>query len=168
MARADALESQTGFIGTYKTTAKWTVKDAEGKERVESASGTFIGPASAETLVSYYQSLKADEQSAFLEAWFYGADLKKKGGLRPAVSAESPWVSRDGVKINLSTGDRIDKEGVAMKLLPIEKCIGAVNAGFDDANMLEQQPKAAFVVARKMLLEAKKAIEKDGRLVVRK
>lgn len=168
MARADAIEQVVGNIATYKTVAKWTVKNPDGSEKQESASGTFTGPAGPETLVAYFQSLKADEQAAFLEAWFYGADLKKKGGLRPAVSAESPWVSRDGVKINLATGDRIDKEGVAMKLLPIEKCIGAVNAGFDDANMLEQQPKAAFVVARKMLLEAKKAVEKDGRLVVKK
>jgi hypothetical protein len=170
MARADAIKSKQGNVATYETTAKWTVKGGmpDGTDKVESATGTFVGPEGPDTLIAYYNGLKPDDKLGFLEAWFYGADLKKKAQLRPAVSAESPWIGRDGIKINLATGERLDKDGKAMKPMAIERCIGAVNSGFDEAANLEMEPKGNFIVARRLLLESGKAAERDGKLVVKK
>src|SRR5712691_4735027 len=96
MATEYGQKSADGPTGIYETTASWSV--GEGKPK-ESKTGTFTGPATPGSVEVYLKTLDAAGRMTFFDAWFYGASLKKKAQLRPAAAADSPWISRAGVKI---------------------------------------------------------------------
>lgn len=158
--------TKSGAIGTYTTVAKW----AQGEGQPQgSASGTFTGPATPADIEVYLKPLNSAERARFFRDWFYGADLRKKASLRPAASEDSPWITRDNVRINLATGERLNtKTNIKLADLPLEKRIAAVNTGFADADTYGGDPKSCFVVAKRMLLEGKVAAEANGKLVVAK
>jgi len=169
---------------TFETEARWTIKGGapDGTDRVDSRKGTFPYAADADSFIGWLQTLPRDKDAGapalgadgrlivpsldyVYAASFYGYDLKFKARLRPTVSVESPWISRDGIRINLATGERIGKDGRAMKAVPIGKCLNAINNHFAEQADLELEPKGNYVVARRMLLESKKAREDKGKLV---
>jgi hypothetical protein len=159
-------KSKVGAVGTFETTAKWSMGEGQPQG---SATGTFTGPADPMAIENYLKGINADERARFYRDWWYGADLRKKGALRPTATEDSPWITRDGIKINLFSGERINvKTNARQPELPLVKRIAAINTGFADADNYGGEPKSQFVVAKKMHLEAKTAIEQNGRLAVPK
>lgn len=157
-------KTKAGIIGTFETVAKWSMGEGQPQG---SATGTFTGPAAPVDMEAYLKTLDAEGRNRFYRDWYYGADLRKKASLRPAASEDSPWITRDGIKINLFSGERVNtKTNVKMPDLPIEKRIAAINAGFADADNLGGEVKSQFVVARKMHVDAKTATEANGRLAL--
>lgn len=187
------LKGRNGAVGTFETVAKWS--QGEGKP-MDSKKGSFTLAAEPGVLVAYLgtlspgldekgqsnvvPSISADGVVGPLtlgyawECMLYGLDLKVKARLRPAAGVDSPWISREdnkgvSIKINLATGERVNgSTGEKMAAMPIERCIGAVNAGIAEAANLGSDPRNAFVVARRMLLESKVAREANGALVLAK
>jgi hypothetical protein len=172
------LKSREGAVGTFATIAKWQIEQ-NGQKVTQQKEGTYTGPAinpdrenntgALETLRAYFQSVITtdDAAGAFFDAWNYGVDLKAKAKLRPAAGVDTPWISRDGVRINLGTGERIGKDGKAMAALPLDKVISFVQRAHDEAADLDLEPAGAAVVGRKMLLESGVAIERNGKLVAK-
>lgn len=168
------LQSKAGTTGTFETIAKWS--QGEGKP-MASKTGTFTGPAidparkddsgALAVLTGYISSVVTNDETAgaFFDSWLYGRDLKAKASLRPAAAADSPWISRDGIRINLGTGERIGKDGAAMPNLALDKVIAFVQRAWDDATDLDLEPGGAVVVGRKMLLESGAAVERNGKIV---
>jgi len=169
------LRSRDGFTGSFETVAKW--KDE--KEVQQSKTGVFTAAATPEDFSAWVASLSGKETPSFgketgqlgplslgyaYDCFMYGLDLRMKARLRPAVGADSPWITRDNIKINLATGEKT-KDGVVQTALSIEKCIGAVNAGFEQSALLGNDVPNAFVVAKRMHLENKTAREREGKLV---
>jgi len=145
------LKSKTGNVGVFETIAKWSV--GEGKP-MESKTGSFSMAHDASVLVPYLTALEAGKEGDVPSinadgkvgvltrqyAWeclLYGLDLKTKARLRPAAGVESPWISRDGMKINLATGERSDQviqhmdgdEFVAMNACRDQQVEAEVGAG---------------------------------------
>lgn len=160
-------KTKNGNIGTFETVAKWSMGEGQPQG---SATGTFTGPADPGVLVAFYNTLDAESKNRFYRDWFYGADLRKKASLRPAAAEDSPWLTRDNIRINLATGERINsKTNAKLPALPLEKRIAAVNTGFADADTYGGEPKDCFVAARKLLLSEGLAVEANGgRLAVKK
>lgn len=171
------LKSKDGVVGMFETVAKWT--EGEGATKItKSKTGTFSGPAilppsdrekddgAHAVLTAYFaDNVKNDEQAgAFFDSWLYGRDLKAKAKLRPATATETPIISREGIKINLATGERTDKDGKAMPTLPLEKCIAFINRAMDESNDLGIDPAGQVTYARGMLLASGNVVEKNGKL----
>ncbi|SRR5258705_4038066 len=155
-------QSKAGHIGTFETVAKWSTGEGQPQG---SAKGTFTGPADPASLVAFYNALDQESKNRFYRDWYYGADLRKKASLRPAAAEDSPWLTRDGIRYNLFDGQRINvKTNAKLTDLPLAKRIAAINTGFQDADNFGSEPKDAFIVAKRMLLEAKQATESNGRL----
>jgi len=158
-------DARNGNIGTFETIAKWSMGEGQPQG---SAKGTFTGPAEPSVLVAFYNTLDQEGKNRFYRDWYYGADLRKKASLRPAASQDSPWLTRDNIRYNLFDGQRINiKTNAKLLELPLAKRIAAINTGFQDADNFGAEPKDAFVVAKKMLLEAKLATETNGRLAMK-
>lgn len=160
-------KSKNGILGTFETTAKWSMGEGQPQG---SATGTFTGPSDPVSIEKYLATLSAEDRNRFYRDWFYGADLRKKASLRPAAAEDSPWLTRDNIRINLATGERINsKTNAKLPALPLEKRIAAVNTGFADADTYGGEPKDCFVAARKLLLSEGMAVEANGgRLAVKK
>jgi len=185
------LKTKQGNSGIFETVAKWS--QGEGKPMAE-RKGTFTMAHSPATLVAWLGTLAPGLDDAgqsnmtpsisadgavgvptlgyAFECLLYGLDLKTKARLRPAAGADSPWIGRErpdgvNVKINLFTGEQLNaKTGEKMATLPVERCVGAVNAGIDAAVQIGAEPQGAYLTAKRMLIEAKKAKEEKGILVV--
>jgi len=89
------------------------------------------------------------------ERYIYGMDLRARATARESVAAESTVVTRG-------------KERIDIFALPIERAVGAINAAYTEVAMLGGKPGTAFVVTRRKLLEAGKAVEVNGMLSVKK
>lgn len=168
MATEYTQKSIAGAVASYETTATWSMGEGQPKG---SAKGLFDGPTypSADAIVAYLKTLDVAGVTEFFDSWFYGRSLKRKAKLRPVSSEDSPWITRDGIRINLFTGERINvKTNAKLPDLSMEKRIAGINAGFADADTYGNEVKGNFVVARKMHLDAKTGAEANGKLVVAK
>lgn len=153
MAERKVVATQ-GLVSTFEITVKQTIGDTT--KAIPAKFNYSKDPAS---LVEYLQGLPLDSETGpsvtgYWNLGIYAADLKARAAARESIAAESTIIKRDGKDIDLMD-------------LPVEKAIKAVNAMFTLSAETGGEPQNAFVVTRRKLLEAGKALDKDGELVAK-
>lgn len=173
------LKGVNGAVGVYETKASW--RDADTDERKEGV-GTFEGPANPASIEGYLAGLQditdengkvvetaTEQREYFYETWLAGRTNRMNASLRPAVAVENATFTQDGVRYNLATGERTKiKGGGKMPALSVDKCVAALNMTFDRAASLGVEPPSWAGVAKRLIIENKRAIVRGNKLEVAK
>ena len=167
---AEKVKDLPGGMAEYQVTVSY--KDEAGKQQSKTGGngkegGTFVAPGAWGIFKAFIAKLDDKATEAAYDFFLYATDLKQRAMLRPAVAAETPVVMRDGLKINLATGEIHDKDGALKRTLTLAQRTKAVNGAFEEASAMGTEPSSRVVTARRMLLESGAVVEKNGELATK-
>lgn len=190
------LKTTNGPNGTYATFVRWGREGAKPGDPMERADGMFNGPASVDTFREWWDKLSDGSEDSLtagfsketkdeagnvitpnrlsdltkyqaLNLLLTGIETNLKQRMRPSPTVDNPWFSKDGVKINLFTGERRKIDGnVEMKPISVDKLVMTINMAYAQHAMTETQPPAYFETAKRLHVESGLyKLDKDQNLV---
>lgn len=169
MAREREIVAKAGETYTVKdkngVSQTLTVPEGMERERVEVKDKESVKEHFFNTFVDHVAwmkflagaSVEAVEEA--FNKWSYAHSVYERASVREAAAAESTVI-------------RVDKKDVDLMLLPVKSACLAINGAYaiqaatvTKENPNGKEPQAAFIVARRKLIESNKAKDSNGQLV---